>query len=112
VRGEDVEVAGLGVFKNGSKKLVTPDDAEAFRNFHSRPVVDVEATSARKDGIAVYKNELGPTITEAFKDTDWMTSDTVDMERDEDGEWVVKESSPPPKPPTSNPTPTARGGDK
>jgi hypothetical protein len=106
-----MEIPGLGLFKNGSTRLVTPDEAAAFRSFHTRPVVDEEAEPA-DNGQPVYKEELGPTPLQAMEKSEWIVVEPVEMTQDKDGKWEKKGASKPPPSPT-DPTPTTNeGGDQ
>lgn len=73
-KGEPVQIVGLGTFDNGSTFEVTKEEAEYYRAFHVRqePIVDDE-TQAILGSEAV----LGPTLLQAFKDTEGVEVVTV-----------------------------------
>jgi hypothetical protein len=101
-RGEEFEIAGLGVFKNGSARLVTPDEAAQFRAYNARTVVSEEEEGP--NGEPIYVTEPGPTLLEAFSGTDWVEVTAVSMVKDAEGEWHLQEEAAPAK--------KSDGGDK
>lgn len=100
-RGEELEIPGLGIFKNGSTRVVDPVQAQTYRDLNPSPVVPDD------EGNFV-GGEQGPTVLQTFEKHDWITVEPVDMEQDEEGTWSKKAKEP--KQPKDNPTPT--GGDK
>lgn len=72
--GEPVQIPGLGTFNNGDTLDVTKREAEFYRSYHihQEPIVD-EETQAILGSEAV----LGPTLLQAFKDTNGVKVTTV-----------------------------------
>jgi len=64
-KGADVEVDGLGLFKNGETVEVSDEDAENFRLRHQR----VEHTFDEEGKLHVEVSP-GPTLLEAFRGVD------------------------------------------
>lgn len=66
--GHEVEVPGLGVFKNGSTRQISEEQAEYFRDVNSQ-LVDVETDDRPAwTGAAAVERQRGPTVLQAFKD--------------------------------------------
>lgn len=59
-RGEEVEISGLGRFKNGSTTEVSKEDAEAFRTFHQNVRFEHD-----ENGALLTITEQGPTVLQA-----------------------------------------------
>lgn len=64
-KGAEVELDGLGVFKNGETHEISDEDAENFRMRHqTQKLVKVN----KKTGASTYEEVPGPTLVEAFAD--------------------------------------------
>jgi len=68
-KGQEVEIPGLGVFKNGQSYDITEDEAENYRNAN---VVAETKTVKVKDGdqkrdVVVSEISQGPTLLQAFQ---------------------------------------------
>lgn len=82
-KGEPVQIAGLGTFKNGSSYPITKTQAEFYRTFHSTqvPVVD------DKDNVVGSEVQLGPTILQDSKNmygVEVVTAEKSDKDSDAD----------------------------
>lgn len=76
--GADVEVPGLGVFKNKSPRQISEEDAEYFRTVNSR-LVDVQTDdSPAWTGAAAVELQRGPTVLAAFQDHPTVSVEKVD----------------------------------
>lgn len=63
-----VVVPGLGAFENGTTTEISDEQAEAYRDYHSR-MVDVEADDRPVfSGAADVELRRGPSVLEAFRD--------------------------------------------
>ena len=66
--GHEIEVPGLGVFKNKNARQISEEDAENFRTVRSE-LVDVETDDRPAwTGAAGVELRRGPTVAQAFKD--------------------------------------------
>lgn len=75
-KGADVDIDGLGRFKNGSTTKVSKEDAHAFQVKHS-----TQSFSHTEEGVLEVETELGPTVYEAFKSTDGIDVAVVKEEK-------------------------------
>jgi hypothetical protein len=79
-KGAEVEIDGLGVFRNGHEYEIEPHMAESFRNSHARSV-----PTFGDDGSFTQERVLGPTLLQTFKDNPSITVTTVEEKKgDED----------------------------
>lgn len=62
-KGAEIQIPGLGVFKNGHSYKISKDEAQGFRVHHTRQV-DVTDDSGAVVGS---EPELGPTLLQASK---------------------------------------------
>lgn len=65
--GADVEIPGLGVFKNGTQTPLTTEQLEMFEHHHGR-MVDTASAEDQAKGLAAVVYQRGPTLKEAFVD--------------------------------------------
>ena len=108
-RGAEIEVDGLGVFKNKSEYDVSKDDAEAYRQRHVQQTSEYD-----KDGNLIVTTEPGPTLLQAFHGREDVVVTNVP------GETPPEETKPAPPPPDqtetvkpqNNPDKPAKGSDK
>jgi hypothetical protein len=91
--GAEVEIPGLGVFKNGSRTPVAPEQIEVFQAHHGR-VVDLSPAEDQAKGLAAVGFQQGPTLHAAFKDHPFID---VLVEEEEKPEKATKKESPPAK---------------
>lgn len=77
-RGAEVEIPGLGVFKNGSTREVTEEQVENWRWFNQRPV---EVGERPEGGVSAVEYQRGPTLKQAFEGVDYL--EVVDDEPEE-----------------------------
>jgi len=76
--GADIEVPGLGVFKNGSTRQLSEEEAEYFRDVNAT-LVDVETDdSPAWTGAAATELQRGPTVLQAFQDHPTVSVEKVD----------------------------------
>src|SRR5215208_6904264 len=68
-RGADVEIPGLGVFKNGSARQVDEEQVENWRWYNQRAV---EVGDRPEDGVAAVEYQRGPTLKQAFENVDYI----------------------------------------
>ena len=101
-RGEELAITGLGVFKNGTTRLVTPDEAETFRVMNQHAVLDPSLEDGDEPR---YVNELGPTVLQALEGSAWIVVEPVEMTKDDKGNWTRKGESSPDDPPEVNDPP-------
>ena len=85
-RGEDVELPGLGLFKNGVPREVTDVDMVTFRAFHPE-LEGVNSADLAEDGEAVPETSTGLVLWHAFKGSSIVS---VHEESDEDEEQPKK----------------------
>jgi hypothetical protein len=77
--GHEVEVPGLGVFKNGSTRQISEEQAEYFRDVNAR-LVDVETDDRPAfTGAAATELQRGPTVLQAFKDHPVVSVEAADQ---------------------------------
>lgn len=77
--GQEVEVPGLGVFKNGSTRQISEEQAEYFRDINAR-LVDVETDDRPAfAGAAAVELQRGPTVLAAFKDHPVVSVEAADQ---------------------------------
>lgn len=62
-KGEQIQIAGLGTFENGSSYDITRAEAEAYRSYNTR----YETIVGENDEILGSTPELGPTLLQASK---------------------------------------------
>lgn len=88
-QGAEVELDGLGIFKNGEEKLVSKDEADAFRVKHTtvHTVFDDEGNYVGE------RFDSGPTLTEAFKSNRWVEVEVVKAPTKKELEAASKETS-------------------
>lgn len=76
--GHDVEVPGLGVFKNGNTRQISEEDADYYRTVNAQ-LVDVETDDRPAwTGAAAVELQRGPTVLQAFKDHPTVTVESTD----------------------------------
>lgn len=68
-RGADLEIPGLGVFKNGSTAEVDESQVENWRWYNQRPV---EVGERPEDGVAAVEYQRGPTLEQAFENVEYI----------------------------------------
>lgn len=98
--GEQIQIAGLGLFENGSVYKITSAEAESFRDYNSKTVIKfdkrgMQKTSTTRGGtlLAVSKNMYGvsvkalkPGIEEVAETQNEQEEDViVDIDSDTDG---------------------------
>jgi len=66
-KGEEVEIPGLGVFKNGEERLVTEEQVAFWRQVRGRQV-DIASTQERAQGLSRLEYQLGPDLKEVYPD--------------------------------------------
>lgn len=66
-RGAEIEIPGLGLFKNGSTREVDEDQVEAWRWYNQRAV---EVGDRSHDGVAAVEYQRGPTLKQYFENHD------------------------------------------
>lgn len=93
--GAEIEVPGLGVFKNGSTRQVSEEEAEYFRTVNAR-LVDVE-TDDRPAWTGAAGTELrqGPTVLQAFKDHPTVSVESTGVDKSSDRQQTSKPSTKP-----------------
>ena len=76
--GADIEVPGLGVFKNKSTRQISEEEAENFRSVNAT-LVDVETDDRPAfAGTAAVELQRGPTVLAAFQDHPTVEVEKVD----------------------------------
>ena len=63
-RGAEIEIPGLGLFKNGSAREVDEEQVENWRWYNQRPV---EVGNRPVDGVAAVEYQRGPTLKQVFE---------------------------------------------
>jgi|GEM_PF-3440828 len=81
-RGEDVELPGLGLFKNGVPREVTDVDMVTFRAFHPE-LEGVNPADLAEDGEAVPETSTGLVLWHAFKGSS-IVSVHEELDKDEE----------------------------
>lgn len=72
-KGAEVQIDGLGIFKNGEEHEIDDALAQDYRNHHSRVVDELD-----DDGEVIgRKMEQGPTLLQAFQDSAGVTVSTA-----------------------------------
>lgn len=84
-KGQEVMVAGLGTFANGSTYEVTEGEAEAYRSYHTSLKYEYD----KDNNLVGATAEPGPTLLQAFSKTDGVDVTTVQSKTD---------NKPPPSP--------------
>ena len=83
--GTEVEIAGLGTFKNGKEYTIEDEAAEYYRVAH--PVAVEGGEQYTEDGsLVTAAYELGPTLLQAFKDDESIIVTTVKKKAPEKAE--------------------------
>jgi hypothetical protein len=85
-KGEEVQVAGLGTFENGSTYQVTKAEAESYRSYNTSLKYEYDEDNNLVGATA----EPGPTLLQAFEHTDGVEVNTVQSR---------SSNNPPPPPP-------------
>lgn len=78
-KGADVEVDGLGMFKNGETTEVSDEAAEYFRVKHSTTTFDYD-----EKGNLIQETTPGPTILQAFRGVDHIDAKRVKQQKQEE----------------------------
>lgn len=68
IPGTELEIPGLGIYKNGKEYDISDEQAEAFRYHHSRVVTETDPSGDL--GTYSVGTELGPTLLQAFESDD------------------------------------------
>lgn len=63
-RGAEIEIPGLGLFKNGSARDVDEEQVENWRWYNQRAV---EVGDRPEDGVAAVEYQRGPTLKQYFE---------------------------------------------
>lgn len=74
--GTEVQIHGLGTFKNGKEYEIDDEAAEVYRNANQ-----TQETVATEDGTAVVEVKRGPTLLEAFRGVEGVTVATVKAQK-------------------------------
>jgi hypothetical protein len=72
-KGQEVMVAGLGTFANGSTYEVTEEEAESYRSYHTSLKYEYD----KDNNLVGATAEPGPTLLQAFSKTDGVDVNTV-----------------------------------
>jgi hypothetical protein len=96
-RGEEIEIPGLGLFKNGSTKDVSKEEAEAFRVFHQTAETTYDADENQQT-----EWTKGPTLLQA----NLPEGVTVETYKEPDDKNVQSPQVPTTTTTTAPPTPT------
>jgi hypothetical protein len=89
-KNDEVQIPGLGTFKNGSTYEVTRAEAEAYRSYNTRqePVHDED------DNIVGAEAVPGPTLLQAFRHTTGVDVTTAQANNDDEEEEEPVEDEP------------------
>lgn len=68
-RGAEIEIPGLGLFKNGSTQEVDEVQVEAWRWYNQRPVTSGDRP---EDGVAAVEYQRGPTLKQYFENHEFI----------------------------------------